>query len=153
MERGQDVQAHEVLLEVLAVAAPLGFRRPFLDAPDSTRDHLVANADRLARWHVFLDPVLTAIRAQASTATVYTLTPRERQLLAELGSHLTLREIGDVLGISENTVRTHLKSLYRKLDVTRRRGALEKAGQLGLSGHPGDADDGPSFHSTDASLH
>jgi LuxR family maltose regulon positive regulatory protein len=142
-----------VLLEVLEVAPTRGLRRPFLDAPISTRHHLVANADRLARWHVFLDPVLTAIRAEASTATVSTLTPRERQVLAELGSHLTLREIGDVLGISENTVRTHLKSLYRKLDVTRRREALEKAGQLGLSGPPEDADEGPSLDSTDASLH
>lgn len=134
LDRGRHVRAHEVLLEVLEVASPLEFRRPFLDAPESTRKYLVASADRLVRWHVLLDPVLAAVRAQASGATVAKLTPRELQLLAELGSHLTLREIADVLGIGENTVRTHLKSVYHKLGVTRRREALAKAGQLGLYG-------------------
>jgi hypothetical protein len=86
---------------VLEVAAPLGLRRPFLDAPESARHYLVANVDRLARWHALLGPVLAAIRARASSAVVCMLTPRERQLLAELGSHLALRGTGDVLGIGD----------------------------------------------------
>lgn len=42
------------------------------------------------------------------------------------------REIGDILGVSENTVRFHLKNAYRKLDVTSRSQAVIAAMRTGL---------------------
>jgi len=49
-----------------------------------------------------------------------------------LASDLTRREIGQELYVSVNTVRTHMRSIYTKLDVTSRGAAVAKAHQRGL---------------------
>jgi DNA-binding CsgD family transcriptional regulator len=48
------------------------------------------------------------------------LTPRERQIIAFLGTAPSAPEIGRRLGISPHTVRNHLKSIYEKCDVHNR---------------------------------
>lgn len=53
-----------------------------------------------------------------------TLTARERELLAALGDGLTNAAIADMLEISVNTVKFHLKNLYEKLGVGNRSQAL-----------------------------
>lgn len=60
------------------------------------------------------------------------LTRREEELLELLGKGLRNRELGDVLGISEDTVKTHLKSLFRKLRVTDRAEAVREAMRRGF---------------------
>jgi LuxR family transcriptional regulator, maltose regulon positive regulatory protein len=60
------------------------------------------------------------------------LTAREQAVLGLLTSGLSAREIGDELGVSRNTIKTHTKSLYRKLDATGRREAVARGRQLGL---------------------
>jgi DNA-binding NarL/FixJ family response regulator len=52
------------------------------------------------------------------------LTPRERELLAELGRGRTNDEIANDLGVSLNTVKFHLRNLYEKLDVRNRAQAV-----------------------------
>ena len=49
------------------------------------------------------------------------LSPREREVLLLLLERFTVPEIGAHLHVSENTVKTHLKSLYRKLEVHSKR--------------------------------
>jgi LuxR family maltose regulon positive regulatory protein len=60
------------------------------------------------------------------------LTAREQAVLALLTSGLSAREIGAELGVSRNTIKTHTKSLYRKLGATGRREAVARGRQLGL---------------------
>jgi LuxR family maltose regulon positive regulatory protein len=60
------------------------------------------------------------------------LTAREQAVLGLLTSGLSAREIGDELGVSRNTIKTHTKSLYRKLGATGRREAVARGRQLGL---------------------
>ena len=48
------------------------------------------------------------------------LTDREREVLSLVGRGLRAREVADPLQISSHTVRDHLKSIYRKLDVSSR---------------------------------
>ena len=55
------------------------------------------------------------------------LTGRESEVLALLATGLPNRAIGEVLFVSENTVRTHLKAVYRKLGVTSRSQAVARA--------------------------
>jgi len=63
------------------------------------------------------------------------LTRREDELLDLLGKGLRNRELAQVLGISEDTVKTHLKSLFRKLDVSDRAEAVREAMRRGFL-HP-----------------
>ncbi len=58
------------------------------------------------------------------------LTDRERDVLRFLPSRLTVREIADELYVSVNTLKFHLKVIYRKLGVTSRAEAAAKARQL-----------------------
>jgi LuxR family maltose regulon positive regulatory protein len=60
------------------------------------------------------------------------LSPREMEVLSQLPSELTAAEIGAVLYISANTVRAHLRSIYRKLGASRRREATVQARKQGL---------------------
>jgi DNA-binding NarL/FixJ family response regulator len=55
------------------------------------------------------------------------LTPRETEVLSELCKGKSYRMIGDSLFISEETVRRHLKSIYRKLEVHSKTQAVAKA--------------------------
>jgi DNA-binding NarL/FixJ family response regulator len=54
------------------------------------------------------------------------LSAREVEVLLLLDDHLTTDEIAQRLYISEHTVRSHVKSLLRKLGVSSRREALER---------------------------
>ena len=45
------------------------------------------------------------------------LTPREREVVRLLSEGCTYARIADRLGISEHTVTSHIKNVYRKLDV------------------------------------
>ena len=58
---------------------------------------------------------------------------RERDVLNLLAAGHSNQEIADQLSISLNTVKTHLRNPYQKLDVSRRGQAVEKARTLRLS--------------------
>ncbi|MGQ0576988.1 MAG: LuxR C-terminal-related transcriptional regulator [Pseudonocardia sp.] len=60
------------------------------------------------------------------------LSERERDLLPLLAGTLSQREIGAVLHLSLNTVKTHNRSLFRKLGVSSRAAAVRRAQDLGL---------------------
>ncbi len=60
------------------------------------------------------------------------LTPAEHRVLEQLATHRTLAEIGDHLYVSRNTVKTHTVSIYRKLLVSGRSEAVERANELNL---------------------
>jgi LuxR family maltose regulon positive regulatory protein len=60
------------------------------------------------------------------------LTPAELRLLPYLSTHLSFREIGEQLFVSRNTVKTQAISVYRKLGVTSRSEAIDRAVELGL---------------------
>jgi ATP/maltotriose-dependent transcriptional regulator MalT len=60
------------------------------------------------------------------------LTPRELEVLALLGRHLSNKEIAKELVVSPSTVKTHTLNIYRKLDVRGRQRAVAKARELNL---------------------
>ena len=60
----------------------------------------------------------------------------ELAVLRCLAASLSRREIGVRLYISLNTVKTHIRELYRKLDVTSRADAVTRAEALGLLDRP-----------------
>jgi LuxR family maltose regulon positive regulatory protein len=54
------------------------------------------------------------------------LTEREVAVLQLLGGTLSLREIGQEMHLSQNTIKTHTRAIYRKLGVSTRRAAVDK---------------------------
>jgi DNA-binding NarL/FixJ family response regulator len=71
--------------------------------------------------------VLQAFRKNESGETSASmLSEREREILDCLGHGLLYKEIGTKLGISTETVRTHVRNIYKKLQVRTRAEALEK---------------------------
>ena len=62
------------------------------------------------------------------------LSPAELRLLPYLQTHLTIREIGERLFVSRNTVNSEVGSIYRKLGVSSRSDAVQQATAIGLLG-------------------
>ena len=60
------------------------------------------------------------------------LGPRQRAVLSLLAQGATNREIADRLFISENTVKTHLKAIFRELDSHTRTAVVQRARELAL---------------------
>jgi DNA-binding NarL/FixJ family response regulator len=58
------------------------------------------------------------------------LTPRQQEILGLLAKGFYYKEIGATLGISHSTVRAHLHSVYRKLEVRSRSRAVIKFHEL-----------------------
>ena len=77
-----------------------------------------------------LESRLAKINAVAVGAS--SLTAAELRLLPLLPTHLSFREIGERLHLSPNTVKTQAFSIYRKLGVSSRSGAVTRTRELGL---------------------
>jgi LuxR family maltose regulon positive regulatory protein len=60
------------------------------------------------------------------------LSERELQVLRLLNSELSGPQIARELFVSNNTLRTHTKHIFTKLDVTNRRAAVRRAREEGL---------------------
>lgn len=70
--------------------------------------------------------------APVGPGMVEALTPRELELLASLAAGLSNAEIAAKHFVTANTVKTHLRQIYGKLEVTRRVQAVRRARDLGL---------------------
>jgi DNA-binding CsgD family transcriptional regulator len=60
------------------------------------------------------------------------LTSREEAVLHCLQGNLSLREIGEQMYVSANTVKSHTRAVYRKLGVSNRREAVQRGRELGI---------------------
>jgi LuxR family maltose regulon positive regulatory protein len=60
------------------------------------------------------------------------LSERERQVLQHCAQVMSTEEIAQAMCLSVNTVKTHLRSIYRKLVVSRRGEAVRRARELRL---------------------
>ena len=66
------------------------------------------------------------------------ITPREAEVLAAVGSHLTNAQIANRLHLSVRTVDTHVSALLRKLGVADRKALAELAPAIGTGPAPGE---------------
>jgi LuxR family maltose regulon positive regulatory protein len=104
-----------------------------IDDIELHRPDLGALAEEVARFRGSLsgaDAGASSISATASSP----LTPAELRVLPYLQTHLTIREIGERLFVSRNTINTEVSSIYRKLGVSSRSDAVERATTVGLLG-------------------
>ena len=141
-------EALDVLADALARAEPEGYVRTFVDAGplmhgmlgQATTQRISPTYIKHLRARFARDTGRGAERTRSlrtpaihgDSPLIEPLSEREIQILSVLGEGLTNDEIARQLYISVNTVKTHLKTIYGKLGVHRRRDAVSKAHDLGL---------------------
>ena len=76
--------------------------------------------------------VLEQLRERPSQPPPALLTGREREVLERLAEGLSYEQIALTLSVALNTVRTHVRSIYRKLDTNHRRETVRRARELHL---------------------
>ena len=87
----------------------------------------------LGRLHDEADQLTLALKnVTAGGAEVASLTPAELRLVPLLSTHMSFREIAGQLYVSPHTVKHQALSIYRKLGVTSRTAAIERARSVGL---------------------
>lgn len=126
------------LAAALADGVPAGYCRLFLDEGQSMA-WLLGQVARTAAHDVrtHAEHLLAAARrpaapAPAGPASEEGLSEREREVLRLLATELSGPEIARQLFVSVNTLRTHTKHIFTKLEVTTRRAAVRRAADLGL---------------------
>ncbi len=122
-------------------AVSTGVLRPFAVFPAAASHTLLDRAlarDQLPDVRAVLEGV-RAGQVPVEAAPVDPLTDRERLIVACLADGLTVTQIAARLFISPNTVKSHVRSAYRKLDATSRSEAVERARALGHDLRPGSA--------------
>ncbi|MDW8325697.1 MAG: response regulator transcription factor [Anaerolineales bacterium] len=107
----KDVGPEELTQTIRAVAAG---KRPILSSPASKRLERMSD------------------QAEEDVVGHDLLSPREKEVLQLMATAMTYREIGQRLFISEETVRTHAKSILTKLGQPNRTQAVVAAVKLGL---------------------
>jgi LuxR family maltose regulon positive regulatory protein len=137
---GDIARSGRSLASALRLAEREQFRLPFVAErswlrPLLRRDPELAAAHRRllapALGHEQLPPPRRA-PDQATVLVVEPLTEREREVLTHLSGMLTTAEVASEMYISVNTVKTHVKNIYRKLATDHRSGAVRRARQLKL---------------------
>jgi LuxR family transcriptional regulator, maltose regulon positive regulatory protein len=134
---GQTEESRTAFGRALALGEGESIRRPLLDAGPSLRellsDHLRHSASH--RW--FASDLLSALngndaRGSAPAELLEPLTARETDVLRYLPTMMSNADIAGELFVSVNTIKSHVKSIYRKLGATQRRDAVHRARQLHL---------------------
>jgi LuxR family transcriptional regulator, maltose regulon positive regulatory protein len=131
--------ASESLERALELAGADRFPQVFLQAGSQLRE-LLARQVRLGTRHrglvdelqILLERRAVASPAARATPLLEPLSKRELTVLGYLETMLSTDEIAAELFLSTNTVKTHTKSIYRKLGVTRRRHAISQARAMRL---------------------
>ncbi|MFL5738442.1 MAG: response regulator [Actinomycetota bacterium] len=98
-------------------------------------EQILETVRMVARGHVVFDSAVwetLSAHAETTPAEEVSLSPRTREVLVMLSWGLCNREIADELGLSIETVKTHIERLYKRLGVTARTDAVAKALRAGL---------------------
>jgi LuxR family maltose regulon positive regulatory protein len=133
----RDTASLGALTTALELAQPEGIRRPFLTAGGQLAGPLLRYQNLGGRQNAFAAQLIDDLAPTRSTpdsadVLVEHLTERELIVLRYLPTMLKAGEIAADLFVSVNTVKAHLRSMYRKLGVSNRREAVEKARGIGL---------------------
>ena len=126
----------EHLRNSLKYAEANGYFRSYLLMPEPVRLNMLEIANE--NPSPYLNRLSKAIREQSQriikneSSGEASLTKRELDILRRLDTGLPISKIANSVNISHNTIKTHLKNLYRKLNVDSRSEAVERGKELML---------------------
>jgi LuxR family maltose regulon positive regulatory protein len=135
-QAGDRRDAEDAIEEALELAEPEGIILPFLLAPvgdllDRHPRHRTAHAALLSEIRGVLAGSPREHRGE-QRPLLDDLSEAELRVVRYLPSNLKVPEIASELFVSNNTVRTHLRHIYQKLDAHSRSEAVDRARELGL---------------------
>lgn len=133
-------EALNMLKDAVQMAEPEMYKRLFIDDGPDLLPLMIALIPRLTDHRLvdFIEGILLSIptyeaNRQKSSPLIEPLSDRELEILRLLvDTSLSAAQIADQLCISVSTVRTHIKSIYSKLDVHRRMEAANRSRELKL---------------------
>ncbi|WP_326837416.1 LuxR C-terminal-related transcriptional regulator [Amycolatopsis rhabdoformis] len=126
---GEAVRARRAVAKALGPAERLGVLRPLVTAAPEVLDLALLD---VPGGHRFTTDLRQARALRGRQPDAVALTERERTVLRLLPTIRSLDEIAGDLMVSPNTVKTHVRALYRKLGVGSRREAVRSAVRRGL---------------------
>lgn len=132
----QETLAMDSLQIGLEIGARVGARETFLRQDPTILELIIRSASK--RPTVYLEELARAAaermnwRNNRNTALTQPLTKREIDVLRSLATGKPITTIGKALHISHNTMKTHLRNIYRKLSASGREEAVAKAQTLFL---------------------
>lgn len=140
---GETAQAVSILSALLSSTESEGFIRLYLDAgqllTDLLKGVLTTRYPVSTRYTNKLLEAMNAAPLPESPALASTthplidpLTDREREVLEYLAAGYSNRDMAQILFVSEGTIKTHIKSIYSKMDVHSRTQAAARARALGI---------------------
>lgn len=135
---GNRLASERFLERALQLANVEGLRQPFLANAALVNDMLVSHLATGTGYPGTIADLTGAVAGEPTTSPtpvqvgVDPLTERELTVLRHLRSMMSTAEIASMLCVSANTVKTHVKNVYRKLGVSRRRDAVRRAQEVGL---------------------
>ena len=137
---GDEARGRKSLEQALQLGEPEKRRLPFAVERSWLRPVLMRHSELASKHRQLLGPGLAVPGAvpaardapDAAPVIVEQLSIRERDVLRRVGEMLDTADIASEMYISVNTVKTHLKSIFRKLGASDRREAVRRARQLDL---------------------
>ena len=140
----QDERAFAGLTDTLDVAAKEGTYRILLDF-GKPLEELLARLYRLQRGNLRLSSFTgsfvkdclaryykTPYQLREKPPEALLLSPRELEILQELALGFSNKDIARMLDMTENTVKFHMKNIFKKLDVDNRLRAVSTGQEMGL---------------------
>lgn len=131
-QRGDHAQAEVRLRAAFELAHATGIMAPLLAHGEHLRLPVEQHLDRLGSSAQLGLDLLERLWHPGACELVEPLTEREVEVLRRLPTLMSNVEIAEALHLSVNTVKTHLKALYRKLGVSSRREAVQRGRELEL---------------------
>jgi len=132
----RDTAAMAAITEAVDLAQSVSMVRPFLTGDPRVATLIARHRHVVARHLEFTRELIPAARDDETDATDHPLaeglTERELAVLVYLPTMFRAPEIAADLFVSVNTVKTHQRSIYRKLGVATRRDAVDRARALKL---------------------
>jgi LuxR family maltose regulon positive regulatory protein len=141
---GRDDRAHQLVSRALRAASAEGLRRPLANDSTWLRAFLEREPTLKREYRAFLASLTASVPVRPlelaprqeerppGGTVLEPLTGRELEVLELLAQMYATDEIARQLHLSVNTIKTHIKGLFRKLSVNRRTAAVRRGRVLGL---------------------
>lgn len=129
---GRVAASREEMIAALDLAEPEWLVHPFLRAGAAVSPLIDALPGRPGAFRRILVSKSARAGSPPARGLIEPLTARELEILAYLPTRLTNTDLAARFFVSVNTIKTHMAHIYRKLEVTGRTAAVERAAELGL---------------------